>query len=371
MQFQDIPGQSVIKKTLVRAGEQNKMAHAQLFSSIEGGAALALALAYSSYVLCANRTPEDSCGICPSCVRGQKGIHPDVHYFFPKTSVKDADYDKKISDFIQSFRHFIQRHPFGLLNDFIFQAGYEDKVLSISKEDSKRLIRTVSMKSVEGGAKIILVWRPEYFHSSAANAILKVLEEPPANTLFFLVTHAYESLMTTIISRALLFSVPFFSTQEIASYLQKKGVEAARSDTLARRAHGSIGVAEQLGTEVSEFAYVEFREWMLECFKGKFLLLLNRSEAFGKSEKFVQRNLLQYALNIVRETLVVKNEKLTTREGDEAVFIGNFGAKLTAKNKQTMYEEFNTAILNLERNANAKMVHFHLSTIFCPLFYED
>ena len=368
MQFQDIPGQEGIKQALIKASERGKMAHAQLFSSVEGGAGLAIALAYSSFVLCTNKTGQDSCGTCPNCLRVQKGIHPDIQYFFPKTSVKDSDYKKKMGGFMQSFREFSQEYPFGLLNDFVLQAGYENKALNISKEDSKRLIKTVSMKSVEGGAKIILVWMPEYFHPSAANAILKVLEEPPANTLFFLVTHAYESLMATITSRSLLFSLPPFSVDEVAEYLGAKGMEKEQATTFAKLGNGSIGEAEQLSIDANELAYVEFRAWMLDCFKNKFAELTRRAEEFGKAGKPAQKSSLQFALNILRETLISDKPKLATREGDEAKFIGNFSVQLTSENKQSMYTELNTAILNLDRNANAKMTHFHLSTVFSEMF---
>ncbi len=368
MQFQDIPGQSAIKQALIQASERNKMAHAQLFSSVEGGAGLALALAYSAYILCSNKTDKDSCGTCPSCQRVQKGIHPDVHYFFPKTSVKESDYDKKLGGFMQSFRDFIQEHPFGLLSDFALHAGYENKVLNISKDDSKRLIKTVSMKSVEGGAKIILVWMPEYFNAASANAILKVLEEPPANTLFFLVTHAYETLMATITSRSLLFSVPPFSENEVDGYLQSKGLDPAGANVFAKLAYGSIGEAEQLSTEEDGLAYVEFRAWMLDCFNNKFADLTTRAEAFGKSDKLTQKSTLHFALNILRETLIADNPPLATREGEEATFIGNFGSRLSAQNKQRMYNELNKSISDLDRNANAKMTHFHLSTVFSQIF---
>ena len=368
MQFQDIPGQKGTKQALIQASKRNKMAHAQLFSSVEGGAGLAMTLAYSSYILCDNKKNQDSCGICSNCLRIQKGIHPDIHYFFPKTSIKDSDYDKKMGGFMQSFRYFIQEHPFGLLNDFALKAGYENKVLNISKDDSKRLIRTVSMKSVEGRAKIILVWMPEYFHPSAANAILKVLEEPPANTLFFLVTHAYESLMVTITSRSLLFSLPPFSDEEIATYLKSKSIEKSQAMTFAKLSNGSIGEAEQLSTNTSDLAYIEFRAWMLDCFNNKFAELSLRSEEFGKSDKLAQKSSLHFALNILRETLISDKPELSTREGEEAKFITNFGLKLSSENKQTMYAELNNAISHLGRNANARMIHFHLSTVFSEMF---
>ena len=206
MKFSDIPEQTDLKQALVDAVSTNHLAHAQLFYGKDGGAALPLALAYSQYIMCSNKVDGDSCGTCPNCVRVAKGIHPDIHYFFPKVSVTEREYEKQLPAILQSFRDFISQKAFGLLSTFLADSGFQDKTVLISKDDSRRLIRNVSMKSVEGGTKVILIWLPEFFHPTAANAILKVLEEPPPDTVYLLVTNAYENLLATIKSRVLLFN---------------------------------------------------------------------------------------------------------------------------------------------------------------------
>lgn len=371
MKFSEIPGQAVLKAALIKSVVNNKMAHAQLFSGKDGGATLPMALAYSQFILCSNRTEDDSCGTCPNCVRIQKGIHPDVHYFFPKISVsKDGEYEKKLPEFLESFRSFIQASPFGLFSSFTQKAGFENKNVLISKEDSRRLIKNVSMKSVEGNAKIILIWLPEYFHPTAANAILKVLEEPPANTVYLLVTNAYESLLATITSRTLLFTVPPFDDSEISDYLQEKGTPVERANQLAKLASGSLGEALDLEGDEDNLAYEEFRQWMLDCLGNKFSSLAERSESFAKSGKLAQRSSLQFALNILRETMVSDTTELATREGSEAAFISKFDEFLTPEAKAKMYEELNKSLVHLERNANAKMAHFHLSSTFSRLLVK-
>ncbi len=367
MKFQDIPGQLDIKSALIQSVQRNKMAHAQLFAGVEGGAALPIALAYASYVFCSNRSEEDSCGTCANCTRIHKGVHPDFHLFFPKITVKDSEFDKKLPEFMQSFRKFIMEQPFGLVDDFTQEAGFESKGILINKEDSKRLIRTVSMKSVEGGAKIVLVWLPEFFHPAAANAILKVLEEPPANTIYLMVTHAYHSLLTTIVSRTLLFSVPPFTDDEVAAFLAAKGTDPAKAMTLARLSHGSIGEALHVGLDGDNLAYQDFQLWMRECLNNQFGALILRSESFSQSGKLAQRSALQFAMDILREALVSGEAALNNREGQEAEFMRKFNNFLSLENKQILYQELNDALVNLERNANPKMTHFHLSNTFSRL----
>ncbi|MEQ9232285.1 MAG: DNA polymerase III subunit delta [Cyclobacteriaceae bacterium] len=368
MTFAEIPGLEELKTGLTQAVLKNKMAHAQLFSGIDGGAALPISLAYAQFILCANRTLNDSCGTCPNCIRVQKGIHPDLHYFFPKPSVsKESEFEKKLPEFMKSFRAFIQENPYGLFGEFSMQAGFENKNVLITKEESRRLIKTVSMKSVEGGAKIILIWLPEYFHPAAANAILKVLEEPPANTIYLLATNAYESLLATITSRVLLYSVPPFSDESVEKVLVENGAEPAKARQLAKLSYGSIGEAMQLNADDDHLAYEEFRQWMLECLGNKFGSLVERSEVFGKSGRLAQRTSMQFALNVLREALVSGESELLKRSGAEAEFISKFEKFLSPEAKMKMYEELNKAIIHLDRNANAKMVHFHLSTHFSQL----
>ena len=371
MKFSEIPGQENLKSALTQTVQKNKMAHAQLFSGKDGGAALPMALAYSAFILCSNRMNNDSCGSCPNCVRVQKGIHPDLHNFFPKISVsKESDYEKKLPEFLKSYREFIQETPFGIFGSFTLKAGFENKNLLISKDDSRRLMRTVSMKSVEGGAKIILVWLPEYFNSAAANAILKVLEEPPANTIYLLVTNGYESLMATITSRVLLFPVPPFSDEEVSTYLQNQGTPSHKASQLANLANGSIGEAMALNADTENMAYDEFRQWMLDCLGNKFSSLMKRSEHFAKSGKLAQHSSLQFALNVLRETTVAGHDSLSKRGGSEGQFIAKFNEFLNLKAKVKMYEELNGGLMQLDRNASAKMVHFHLSSTFSRLLIK-
>lgn len=365
MQFAEIPGLAEIKQSLISSYENNHIAHAQLFSGIEGGGALPMALAFTTFLLCQNKTAEDSCGTCVNCQRMKKFIHPDVHFFFPKLSFsKQTDADKHHAETQKNWRQFAAETPFAGLSTWVSLNGFDNKNMIITKDESRRIIKTVSMKSFEGDFKIILIWCPEYMHPSAANGILKVLEEPPTQTIYLLVSYAYESLLPTIKSRVQLFSVPPLTDDEVQQFLiEKKGAEANKAKQISRMAGGSLGKAMQELESVGEVAYQSFQHWMQLCLKGDLQALANLSEDFSKSSKPDQRNTLEFGLTLVRESILSQSgvESFIVREGDEKTFIMKFGAAVSLESLEGVYTELGKTLGYLSRNANAKITLMALS----------
>ncbi|XOV92502.1 MAG: ATP-binding protein [Bacteroidota bacterium] len=371
MRFSDIPGHSETKSYLISAYRNNRIAHAQLFSGIPGSANFPLALAFATYIMCKENGVSDSCGNCENCQRMDKLIHPDVHFFYPKPTAKAGEYEKAFSESLKKWRELITQNIFPDLNDWITINGFESKNLLISKEDSKQIIKTVSMKSFEGDFKIVFIWYPEFMNLASANAILKVLEEPPNNTIYLLVTYAYESLLTTITSRTQLISVPPFQPQEIEEYLiSKKDIDPARAKKVSHLVDGSISKAFQELEDLGEIAHQEFQEWMRFCYKNNFTELVKQSESFGQKSKSDQRNQLEYAISLVRESLLsTTSQKVTEGHNDaELRFIENFGSANSLENMEQINFLLSTAINNLERNANPRVTHLNLSLSFCQLF---
>src|SRR5690554_125125 len=188
MLFSAIPGLDEIKEKLITAVKTNHLAHALLFHGPEGSANLKIALALATYSICKKPGEQDACGTCDSCQKMAKLIHPDLNFTFPvPTSLKEDDRedDGKSSDILSSWRRFALDNGYGNLQDWVAHNSFT-KQLYISKNAARNIIQTVSLKSFEGGYKIIFVWCPELMHITAANALLKVLEEPPPKTLFLL-----------------------------------------------------------------------------------------------------------------------------------------------------------------------------------------
>src|SRR5688572_15802963 len=247
MKFSSIPGLSETKKLLIDAVKNDHTAHAQLFVGAAGALNLPLALAYATYLHCQDRGENDSCGMCAACSKNLKFIHPDTHFVFPVSNIKgDKDEDRFKAEIMKSWRSFLLEQPFGNLSDWTTYYGGEDKQALISREESREIIKTLSLKPFESPYKVMVIWQPELMHPSAANGILKILEEPAAHTYFILVTNAADKLLPTIISRTQIISVPLLEDNDIERYLVDQGLEPKKSRNLAHIASGDLNEALKL-----------------------------------------------------------------------------------------------------------------------------
>ena len=370
MRFQDIPGLNDIKSHLISAFENNRIAHAQLFSGIEGSGAFPLSIAFATFLLCKNKSHEDACGQCENCQRMEKFIHPDVHFFYPKPSSKSGDYDKAFSESLKKWREMVRTNLFPDLNDWIAINGFENKNILISKEDSRKIIKTVSMKSFEGDFKILFIWYPERMHPSAANAMLKVLEEPPTQTIYFMITNNYEGLLSTITSRTQLISVPPFKNEEIENILiTQKNVSPEKAAKVSHLANGSMSKAYNELESVGEIAYEKFQSWMRSCHSRNYSELITQSESFAQSSKPDQKGQLEYAISLIRESVLFSssNGAIPTRGDQEGKFIRNFGNAVSFSSLEKIAALLNETIGRLERNANPRISYMTLSIQFCDL----
>jgi DNA polymerase-3 subunit delta' len=362
MQFSAIPGLNDLKKQLIHAQDQGKIAHAQLFSGLPGTAALPMALAYTTYLFCENRSELDSCGVCPNCQKIAKNIHPDVYFHFPKLSAEKAKFEKELSAALVTFRAFLQEHPYGILGDWASFSGSENKNLIISREDSRQMVKNVSMRSVEGGYKVLIIWCPETMNINSANAILKILEEPPSKTLYLLVTYSYETLLSTITSRAQLIAIPVNTEHEIKEYLLKQNIAEQQAEQASRYSDGRIREALHYLEDTDNQEIENFRGWMLDCWKNDHQAAVARSEAFGKSGKNNQKNELGFALSLIRNALLIRGKvKIKTTGPEEEGFITKFAKQLNEHQLEYAYTLLNTAIERIGRNGNPKIIHLNLS----------
>ena len=370
MQFAAIPGLPETKEKLLNAVKLNHLAHALLFHGPEGSANLTLAIALASYLYCEQKSDTDSCGTCGSCQRMNKLILPDLNFAFPViASSKEEDGDEEAkeekSDLLGNWRKFVLGQPYGNVHDFIYFNGFEKKQLNITKAAARKMIQTLSLTSFEGGYKIMLIWAPEYLHPSAANALLKIIEEPPAKTLFLLVTSQADQLLTTILSRTQKILVRAFSDEEVSSHLVETGrCEAKAAAQIAMLADGNMRAAFLLIDQVEDQTVRQLRDWFRLCATKNLKEIFLLSEDFHKADKESQKSLMLAGLNVTREILL-KNldlDQLLRTTDEDRTFINNISKKmLTEEHAIQLYQTFNDAHYHLERNANAKMIFTDLS----------
>ena len=372
MKFGDIHGLEETKKHLISSAQRNHVAHAQLFSGVEGSALLPMALAFATYLNCENPTDSDSCGTCSSCSKSLKYIHPDIHFVFPICGTEEVKVKDAICQvFLAPWRTFLLDNPYGTLTDWAKVFGGENKQLSIYRRESREMIDALSLKAFEGKFKIMLIWMPELMHPAAANGILKILEEPAPNTVFLLVSPQRERLLRTIRSRTQLVRIPPFNNSELTHILETEyTIEGTIARQLAHLADGSLQTALKIHEEADINLHTMFIDWMRNCFAHNFIALSSDAEKFAALSKSAQKTLILYGLEILRESLVAGQEedKLLRMTGEEMVFVKKFSKTLNTNLIDRLARQLSESHYHLERNANAKIVFMNLSIVFSTAF---
>ncbi len=365
MQFAEIPGLPETKEKLINAVKFNHLAHALLFHGPEGSANLTLALALATFLYCEDRNETDSCGKCPSCQRMKRLVMPDVNFAFPVIAKEKEDEDDDKTDVLSNWRKFITTQPYGNVHDFIYFNGFEKKQLNISKGAARKMIQSLSLMSFEGGYKIMLIWAPEFLHPSAANALLKIIEEPPAKTVFMLVTSQADQLLTTILSRTQKILIRAFSDQEIKSHLvSSERCDSKSAEQIAMLADGNLREAYRMINQVEDKQVTQIRDWFRLCATKNLKEIFEEADRFHKIDKEAQKSLLLTGLNVTRE-IFLKNfdlDQLLRTTDEDRRFVENISKKvLNEDHAVKLCDSFNRAHYHLERNGNAKMIFTDLS----------
>ncbi|HLF33691.1 MAG TPA: hypothetical protein VI583_05615 [Cyclobacteriaceae bacterium] len=371
MLFRDIPGNEDTKKKLITAIRNGHIAHAQLFSGKDGSASLALALAYITYLNCENKGEDDSCGTCASCRKNLKLIHPDVKFSFPFVKKKD---DSSSDELLVEWRNFILQDPYNNVTGWsaYFNKG-EDKQLIITVHESRQIIQKLSLKPFEASHNIMLIWLPEYMNASAANALLKVIEEPPECSIFILVTNDEKRLTPTILSRTQVIYIRSFSDNELIGILvEKHFIDKEQAMKITHLVDGNINEALRLAREVEADSQIMFREWMRLCYVADLQNLVQFTDKFQTLGKVSRQILLQYGLSMLRESLVFNlgMPQLTRVMGEELDFVKKFSAIMNADSIEKISRHLNDAAYHLERNANVRILFLDLSLRVSEIFSE-
>ncbi|MBK9190739.1 MAG: DNA polymerase III subunit delta [Crocinitomicaceae bacterium] len=311
MRFADIIGNAREKKALLNQAKENRISHAQLFLGPEGSAKLPLAIAYSGYLLCENPEPNDACGQCPSCQKIGSLTHPDLHFSFPvvlSATEKIASSDDRRSE----WNKLLLKNPYFDINGWQQHLDELGKNAVIGVEESRHILQKLSLKSYSGKYKIMIIWLPERMNFQAANKLLKMLEEPPEQTLFFLLSDSIENMLATIISRTQLLKIGAFDTDDIARYIENKfAVDQAVSYSVAGLAQGNMVEAIQMvsGDENQHVYFDFFVKMMRTAYAANAFELMNLCDEIASLEKEHQKNFIKYGLHLFRESVILNYMK--------------------------------------------------------------
>lgn len=364
MRFQDIPGLHQTKKQLSQSVLNEHIAHAQLFHGPTGGAQLAMAMAFTSFLFCMNRQGDDACGTCPSCQKVHKGIHPDIVYLFPSVTtkkIKEAESDA----FLPEWRNFITGGLFRVLPEWLAAMGAEgNKQGNIPVEETRKLLGKISLKPFEAPFKVVIIWNPESLNLSSGNALLKTLEEPPSDTLFLLICSDAQKLLTTILSRTQRIAIQAVDEASLADFLVKEtGTSLENAQNLAISCEGNIAWALEKSKSENLSTSTWFADWMRAVYQKNLSKLVGLADQFDGLAKEDQKSLLEYALHIFRQCLYQISDAPTLIKAleKEKAFITNFSKTLNRQSIEKISEKVSTAHYHLERNGRAKMIHLDLS----------
>lgn len=362
MLFADVAAPDTLKRHLIEMATQKRVAHALLFLGTEDGPQLPLAFAFARYLLCLNPTPTDSCGTCASCLKISKLAHPDLHLVFPVALSKDV---RMSSHLLEEFREAFSGFPYLGINDWFNHIDAENKQPVIGTEESNEIIRKLSFTSYEGRGKIMIIWMPEKMNSAAANKLLKILEEPPDDTYFFLVSGAADQLLATILSRVQLIQVTPPGMEDTARVIAKNfAIPMQRAEQIAALTQGNIKQAYQLADEnISVNLYLElFQGFMRACLRFDAIKLsswIDEAAALGREK---QKQFLLYGLQTFRNCILHKYApEAIVSANEEKEFIQKFHAYVNMQNQEGLAEEFNKAFYHIERNASAKIIFMDLA----------
>jgi DNA polymerase-3 subunit delta' len=379
MQFAHVIGHNDLKKRLIQAVASGRIPHAQRFFGPEGAGTLALALAYARYVLCtgkenvAGKAAPDSCGKCPSCLQFSKLAHPDLHFIFPVATTPKVSKNPVSRLFYDQWRNFVVKHQgYGNLTDWYNEIGIDRKQGLINAEDCSEILKTLSYKSYQGGYKVMIIWMVEKLFHAAAPKILKVLEEPPDQTLFILVTENPAQIIPTILSRTQGIKVPAISDPALQDALiSLAGEKKSLVPEIVRRAQGNFREAMRLMEDErpDHLLFEQFRTWMRLCFKKNVAEIQGWVREFASEGREGQKHFLSYALGLLREALLydIRGESLSRLSAEELDFIRNFSPYIHRENAPEFVQGLENGIQHIERNANAGIMMSWLSLQFSDL----
>ncbi len=359
MKFSQVIGQAKPKALLKGMVESERIPHAQLFLGAKGAGNLALAMAFAQLTLCDNPKGGEACGRCVNCIKAKKMIHPDIHYSYPTVGSKVV-----ATNFLKEWRQAVAENPYMNLNQWLQKIGAENKQGNINKDECLAIVKKLSLKTFEGKYKILIMWLPEFL-GKEGNRLLKLIEEPPENTLFVLVAENQELILNTILSRCQIVKINPLQDEEVAQGLvEKKGIGEEEAMTIARLANGDFNEAMFLTEHTENDNAQLFLEWFRSCYKGNAKELVTLTDNLAKLGRENQKYFLTYSLHFLRELMVLgvtgnaENIRLQSTEKQTAL---NMSRVVDFQKVRKINDLINEAIFHVERNANLKILFLDTS----------
>ena len=362
--FKDIIGQRGVIEQLRRSVDENRLAHALLITGPRGNGKLPIAIALANYLLC-GKAQGDACGACPACVKLGKYIHSDLHFVFPVK--KKSSSEKPVSDdYISEWRELLLKNPYFGYEDWLVKLSLDNQQPMIYERESGEILHKLSLQAREGGWKVVIIWLPEKMNEVGSNKLLKIIEEPPKDTLFLLVSEEPDKIIATIQSRTQRVEVPRIAQEDMENALQARmGLTFEDAKMIAQQSAGNWEQAEELLSLSEEKArYLElFMQLMRVAYARNIREMKAWSEQVAALGRERQKRLLDYCQRMIRENFIMnfKEDSMNYMSQPERNFSVRFSPFVNERNIFGIMEELSEAQRHIEQNVNAKMVFFDMS----------
>ena len=381
MQFSEILGQEHIKSHLTKSANLGRIPHAQLFVGPEGSGTLAMAIAYAQYIICSNQNAENL-GSNEACnLKFNKISHPDLHFIYPTVSTEEVKTKPKSIDFITEWRQFLSENLYGSLFDWYQTLGVKNKQGEIRVDDAQEILKSLALKSYEGGYKVMIIWMADKLNTAASNKLLKLLEEPTDKTVFILISENEEDIIQTIRSRCQVLHFNGLPEKTIAEALVlRENIDSKTAVKIAHQAQGNYNKALQLLQPDSESVFFEkwFVDWVRAAFRAKgnaaaIQDLIQWSEQIAALGRETQKKFLHFCIDMFRQALLLNYQtpSLVYIEPQVEKFkLENFAPFVNGNNINDIFQELSDAMYHIERNGNAKIILTDLSIKLTRLIHK-
>ncbi|MGV8813312.1 MAG: ATP-binding protein [Gelidibacter sp.] len=381
MQFTTVLGQEHLKNHLTQSADNGRIPHAQLFVGPEGSGTLAMAIAYGQYILCGNKNSENKGGNESCNLKFKNLSHPDLHFAFPVAITDKVKKNPVSNHFMEEWRQLIKEQPYGNLFDWYRILGIENKQGQIGVDEALNIVKALSLKSYEGGYKIMLIWMAEKMNTSAANKLLKLIEEPPAKTVFILIAEDAGQILSTIRSRCQILNFPPLAEKVIVEALQKNyQLDESTATKIAIQSNGNYNKACDLVYNDSED--IQFEEWFVFWIRSAFKAkgnktaihdLISWSEQVAKTGRETQKQFLLFCIDFFRQALLMNynaNQLVFMEPKTKNFKLENFAPFIHEGNIMDISQELEDAIYHIERNGNSKIILTDLSIKLTRLLHK-
>lgn len=381
MLFSEILGQEHIKSHLTKSADAGRIPHAQLFIGPEGSGTLPMAIAYARYVLCSNTLGENSNGNDACNLKFEHFSHPDLHFAYPVATNADVKSHPVSANFIKQWREFVTDNPYAGLFEWYRKIDIQNKQGQIGVDEAQEIVKSLSLKSYEGGYKVMIIWMADRMNIATSNKLLKLLEEPPQKTVFLLIAESEDDILQTILSRCQLLNFSPLSEKVITDALiQRANIDQKEAIKIAHQAQGNYNKALHLLHKDNDD--LPFEEWFVQWVRAAFRAkgnaaaihdLISWSEAIASIGREAQKQFISFCIDMFRQALLLNynaKELVFMEPAADKFKLENFAPYVNGNNINEIFKELSDALYHIERNGNAKIILTDLSIKLTRLIHK-